>query len=200
MSSKLKIALVMSSTREGRLNDQVTKFVHHSIAKNHNVEIIDPATIEFPKTQHSMDFLFNPTGNIPENIRALNEKMKGFDAFLIVCAEYNYSLPPPLANLFDNISPATLVWKPCGFVNYSIGQFGGCRVGVQLRAFTGALGMISVPKQMSIPFAHEKIAQDGTPVDEKLTKELNLVLEHVYWAANALKMHKTTVTPPPWAI
>ncbi|XP_060589898.1 uncharacterized protein LOC132745078 isoform X2 [Ruditapes philippinarum] len=198
MSSKLKIALVMSSTREGRLNDQVARFVEHAIKKNHKVEVIDPATIDFPQTQQSLNFMFNPTA-VPENIKELNDKMKEFDAFVIVCAEYNFSLPPPLANLFDNIPPASLVWKPCGFVNYAIGPLGGCRVGVHLRTFTGALGMISVPNQMSIPHAHERINKDGTTKDKKLTEDLDFLLQHVYWAAYALKNHKVNEKPPPWA-
>lgn len=198
MSDKLKIALVMSSTRDGRLNDRVAQFVRNAIEKDHIVEILDPLEMDLPATQQSMNFLFNPSA-VPQNIKDFNEKVKGYEAFVFVCAEYNWSMPPALTNMFDNIPPVTTCWKPCGFVNYSMGAFGGTRSAVQLRTYTGALGMIPVPKQVAIPEAHEKVTPEGEVKDEKVVGELNILLEHVYWAAHALKSYGQKVPPPAWA-
>ncbi|KAL4217744.1 hypothetical protein ACF0H5_022484 [Mactra antiquata] len=198
MSQRLKIALVLSSTREGRLNDQVARLVRNQIGQEHDVDILDPKCLETTDTQQSVNFLYNP-GAVPQNIVDYNEKLKTFDAFLFVCAEYNFSIPPGLTNMFDNFPPPTFMWKPCAMVNYSINPLGGSRSAIQLLTYTHGLGMMPVPKQVAIPKAHEVVDKDGNTMDENLVEEIQLLLQHLYWAANALKRHKAVVPGPHWA-
>jgi NAD(P)H-dependent FMN reductase len=75
---------------------------------------------------------------------------------------------------------------------------GGVRAGIQLRSFIGALGMIAVPKQVSIGSAHEKVSPEGKVKDEAIIEAVNLLLQHVYWAARALKTYSAKTPPPAW--
>lgn len=87
-----------------------------------NSFLSDPLKMELPATQQSINFMYNPSA-VPKNIQELNAKFAKLDALVIVCAEYNWSIPPPLTNMLDNIPPTTLVWKPVGYVTYSVCKF-----------------------------------------------------------------------------
>ncbi|XP_052764354.1 uncharacterized protein LOC128206126 [Mya arenaria] len=99
----------------------------------------------------------------------------------------------------DNIPPHTVAWKPCGFVTYAIGPMGGSRAAVQLRIFTGGMGMIAVPTGTAIPQAHETLDESGNTEDNKLKEELDVTLKQVYWAARALKSYSGNNPAPNWA-
>ncbi|XP_052764350.1 NAD(P)H-dependent FMN reductase PA1204-like [Mya arenaria] len=198
MAGKLKIGVVISSTREGRIGERVTTFVKNAILKDHEVVVFDPLKEDLPLTQQSLNFMFNPSV-VPQNIKDLNERFKALDALVFVCAEYNWSLPPALTNLMDNIPPPTVAWKPCGFVTYSMGRMGGSRAAVQLRIFTGGMGMMAVPTNTSIPLAHETLDASGNTKDNKLNEELYVTLKQVYWAAKALKSYAENNLAPIWA-
>ena len=77
---------------------------------------------------------------------------------------------------------------------------GGSRAAVQLRTFTGGLGMVTVPVQCCIPLAHEAISAEGVPTtkDDKMTAQLKCVLQHVFWGATALKGHIAKTPAPHW--
>lgn len=79
------------------------------------------------------------------------------------------------------------------------GQHGGARVAVQLRTFTGGIGLITVPCQCLIPAAHETIAEDGKTENEQVKRQLNTTLDHLYWATNAFKAYSVKIPPPQWA-
>ncbi|WAR17339.1 hypothetical protein MAR_031933 [Mya arenaria] len=157
MTEKLKIGVVISSTREGRIGERVTAFVKNAILKDQEV---------VPWTQSYL-YVLNTTG----------------------------AYPPPM----DNIPPHTVAWKPCGFVTYAIGPMGGSRAAVQLRIFTGGMGMMAVPTCTTITQAHETLDESGNTEDDKLKEELDVTLKQVYWAARALKSYAGNNPAPNWA-
>lgn len=75
---------------------------------------------------------------------------------------------------------------------------GGARAAVQLRTFTGGLGMITVPVQLTIPTANTTISEDGSTENDQVNTQLQSVLSHVYWAANAVKAYASKTPPPKW--
>lgn len=87
-----------------------------------NSFLSDPLKMELPVTQQSINFMYNPSV-VPKNIQELNAKFAKLDALVIVCGEYNWSIPPPLTNMLDNVPPTTLAWKPVGYVTYSVCKF-----------------------------------------------------------------------------
>ncbi|WAR17338.1 hypothetical protein MAR_031932 [Mya arenaria] len=96
MAGKLKIGVVISSTREGRIGERITTFVKNAILKDHEVVVF--------------------------------------------------------------------------------GRLGGSRAAVQLRVFTGGMGMMAVPTGTSIPLAHQALDESGKPKDDTLSKELDAVI------------------------
>ena len=55
------------------------------------------------------------------------DKLKNTSGFIIVCTEYNCTIPPALTNLLDYFPPAIFQHKPVSIVTYSM--LSNCRGG-----------------------------------------------------------------------
>src|SRR5687767_4943234 len=85
---------------------------------------------------------------------------KSADAFVVVTAEYNHSIPPALSNLLDHFLEEYF-WRPSAIVCYSAGQFGGVRAAMRLLAMLCELGMPSIPSLFPIPRVHDALDEGG---------------------------------------
>ena len=83
------------------------------------MSLADPLHIELPQTQQFLNWFGKDLSIIPENIRDMNRQMAECDAIIALSAEYYWSIPPSLANIVDNIPPATFNFKPCAIITYS---------------------------------------------------------------------------------
>ena len=72
--------------------------------KTNLTSFTDPEEYDLPVLKQPLHFYSDPT-EAPEILRKLNEIVSGADAYLILTAEYNRSLPPPLTNLMDHLPP-----------------------------------------------------------------------------------------------
>ena len=52
-----------------------------------------------------------------------SEKLKNTSGFVIVCPEYNCTIPPALTNLLDYFPPPIFRHKPVSLVTYSMGTY-----------------------------------------------------------------------------
>ena len=52
-----------------------------------------------------------------------SEKLKNTSGFVIVCPEYNCTIPPALTNLLDYFPPPIFRHKPVSLVTYSMGGY-----------------------------------------------------------------------------
>src|SRR5947208_10663804 len=108
-------------------------------------------------------------GQAPEALERLARIIKAADAFLIVSAEYNHSIPPALSNLLDHFLEEYF-FRPSAIACYSAGAFGGVRAAMQLRAMLGELGMSSIPSILPFPKVQEAFDDEGHPKDERLAQ------------------------------
>ena len=125
------IAVVISSTRQGRFADKPTQWVVDRVRAETDVEVdvIDlrdhplPPFDQAPPAYTQRDY---PT---PE-IRALAERIDRADGFVILTAEYNHGYTGTLKNAMDH---TFVEWghKPVSFVGW--GNVGGARAIEQLR-------------------------------------------------------------------
>jgi len=58
----------------------------------------------------------------PEWLKEANRKLREADAFVVVSAEYNRTIPPALSNLLDHFPGSSFSYKPSGIVCYSMGE------------------------------------------------------------------------------
>ncbi|WP_045518341.1 NADPH-dependent FMN reductase [Neobacillus niacini] len=132
---KLKIGIILGSTRQGRVSPQVGEWVK-GIADQRgdaDYEIVDIADFNLP-------FLGTTDGTEP-GIAAWNQKLASLDGFVFVVQEYNHSITGALKNALDFAREA---WndKAAGIVSY--GSTGGARAAEHLRGILGELKVADV--------------------------------------------------------
>jgi len=180
-----KIAVIYGSVRSGRQGIKAAKFVKLELRKRgHEVFFIDPLEYNLP----FLDKMYKEyeKGRTPKNLEKLAEIFRNSDAFVIVSAEYNHSIPPALSNLLDHFMEEYF-FKPSAIVSYSSGSFGGVRAAMQLRAMLGELGMPSIPSIFSIPKVQDSFNEEGIPKDETYSKKFGRFIDELEWYTNALK-------------
>jgi chromate reductase len=114
----------------------------------------------------------------PEPVRRLREALAGADAVLVATPEYNSSLPGFLKNALDwasrplALSPVRN--KPVAVLSSSSGMFGGVWAAAETRKVLGALGARVLEDTVTVPRAHERLAEGVGP---ELAEELRSVVE-----------------------
>ena len=117
-------------------------------------------------------------GDQPEPVERLREALAEADAVLVATPEYNHSIPGVLKNAIDWVSrplaASPVRNKPAAVVSSSTGMFGGVWAAAETRKVLAALGARVLEETVSVPRAHERLAEG---VDEELQEELLEVLE-----------------------
>ena len=134
-NSKLKIGIILGSTRQGRVSPQVGEWVKRIADQRADAdyEIVDISDYNLP-------FLGTTDGTEP-GIAAWNEKLASLDGFVFVVQEYNHSITGALKNAIDFAREA---WynKAAGIVSY--GSTGGARAAEHLRGILGEVKVADV--------------------------------------------------------
>ena len=122
----------------------------------------------------------------------LVQKVDAADAFIIVCPEYNHTIPPALTCIMNHVGCSKYANKVSGTVTYSgfSSAAGGARCAVALRPFLSELGCLPVSKQVVIPDANGQLDEEGTPQGAHtsgLEKTSDAMLEQLRWWATAAR-------------
>ncbi|GGO67842.1 NADPH-dependent FMN reductase [Bowmanella pacifica] len=182
MSEKLNIAVIMGSTREGRLCESVTQWLMAELATFNEfaLSLIDPKDLE-GQTDDFFELV----------MKGIRTELGAADAFIVVTPEYNHSFPAPLKQLIDAVNTE---WhtKPVGFVSYG-GISGGLRAVEQLRQIFVELQSASVRDSVSFINAWEQFDAQGTLREqERPRRTLIKMLEQLNWWGRALKQARHT--------
>jgi NAD(P)H-dependent FMN reductase len=183
-TTKPTIAIVIGSTRPGRLGADVADWVAR-LAKERTLadyQVLDVAEFD-------LDLLNEPTVPGAANRDYDNEKTRRwsravdeFDGFVFVTPEYNHSVPAALKNAFDVLYPE---WsdKPAAFVGY--GADGAVRAIEHWRSIVANARMVAVRAQVSLSLFHD-MGEDGLAPMERREDELSTVFDQVEQMAGAL--------------
>ena len=183
-TTKPKIAIVIGSTRPGRLGADVADWVARQ-AKDRDFadyEVLDVAEFD-------LDLRNEPT--VPgaanreydnDRTRRWSRAVDEFDGFVFVTPEYNHSVPAAMKNAFDVLYPE---WgdKPVAFVGY--GADGAVRAIEHWRTIVANARMVAVRAQVSLSLFHDFTDGACTPVDRR-EGELTTVFDQVEQMAGAL--------------
>ncbi len=176
MADKLKLKVIIGSTREGRFSE---KPAHWILDKAKQLDV-DTELLDL--RDYPMPFLDTPVSPAYLNkeykhdtVRKWSEKIEEADAFIIVTSEYNHGYPAVLKNALDWVFPE---WnkKAVGFVGY--GNAGGARSIEQLRQVVTELQMATIRRAIHISWdMRTEIAKHDVPVDPTHFGHLNEVAE-----------------------
>lgn len=128
----LHIGIIVGTTREGRVGDQVANWVlEKGKDSGLSLSIVDLKTYALPLLGTS----------VPSQLEAFQKTIAALDGFIFVTGEYNHSIPASLKNAIDYLRDE---WanKPAGIVSY--GSLGGARATEHLRGILGELQVADV--------------------------------------------------------
>ena len=153
------------------------------------VEVLDLRDWPLPFFQEHMgtigDFA-DPTYSEPI-VRDWNRKIGEGDAYLILTAEYNHSVPGQLKNAIDSVFVSFAFRnKPIGFVGYSVGVAAGTRAVEHLALIAIEGEAVPLRNTVLIPFVSEAFDEVGEPNSPATDIALGVTLEDLAWFANAL--------------
>jgi NAD(P)H-dependent FMN reductase len=149
MTTSPKIAVIVGSTRPGRVGSDVARWVHrHAVERDGaQYDLVDLA-------EQKLTLLDEPT--VPgaanrnyerDETRSWGRLVDSYDGFVFVTPEYNHGVPAALKNAVDVIYPE---WnhKAVAFVAY--GADGGVRAVEQWRQIVANVMMTDVRAQVSL--------------------------------------------------
>ena len=158
MSAPLQIAVVVGSTRPGRVGARVADWVLGRAADRADtvVELVDLAAVDLPPLDEPLPPL---TGRYQHAwTRDWAGTVARFDGFVFVTPEYNHGMPGTLKNALDRVAAE---WhdKAAAFVSY--GHGGGVRAVEQLRPVVGALRMADVSATVALDLRTDLAGEEG---------------------------------------
>lgn len=183
---KLRLAVIIGSTREGRFGETVARWFLDRAQQRDDVEVdlIDLRDTPLPVVQQA-----GPVGAgvyaSPE-VRAFAGRIGAADGFVVVTPEYNHGYPASLKLAIDSVYPE---WKakPVGFVSYG-GVSGGLRAVEQLRPVFAELHTVTVRDAVSFAGARRQFDSTGVPADlERANLAAAKLLDELTWWARALR-------------
>jgi NAD(P)H-dependent FMN reductase len=180
----IKVGIVTGSTRPGRNNEAVARWVH-DIARSRRdaqFELVDIQDYELPLLDEPVPPSMGQYSHA--HTKAWAEKIASFDAYVFVTPEYNHAPPAALKNAIDYLYRE---WnnKAAGFVNY--GSAGGARAVEQMRLIMGELMVADVRAQVMLSLFTDFENFATFKPDPRHVAEVNAMLDQVVAWGTALK-------------
>ncbi len=151
MEQKIKIKIILGSTRQGRFGERPAKWLIGEFKTRNDVEVelldLKDYSMPFFDSQVSPSMLDKKYSN--EIVQRWSNKIDEADAFIMISPEYNHGYSAVIKNALDWLSPE---WhkKAVGFVSY--GSAGGARAIEQLREVAIELRLVPITKSIHIPW------------------------------------------------
>ena len=196
--SKLKIAVIIGSTRDTRFGPIPAQWIFELAQKRSelDVELVDLKGFELPLFNEMASNLWVPSQN-PQAI-AWQQKVGEFDGYIVVTPEYNRSMPASLKNAFDQ---AYKEWnrKAIAFVGY--GAVGGARSIEHARSTAIELQMVNVRSAVHIGGSefykvHPGIGkQPISTIEEAIAPSAKDMLDQLTWWVEATKAKRAEAQP-----
>ena len=139
--NRLKIAIIISTTRAARFGHKPAQWVRDIAAQRDDLEteIVDLRDFPMPFFDEMPSNAWAPSQN--PVAQRWQKKVAEFDGYIFVTAEYDHGVPAVLKNALDYAYPE---WnkKAAGFVGY--GSVGGSRAVEHLRLIAAELQLAAI--------------------------------------------------------
>lgn len=146
----MKVAVILGSTRPGRIGEAVARWVHEIAARRSDAEyeLVDIKDYNLPLLDEAVPPSRGQYSH--QHTKLWSAKIDAFDAYVFVTPEYNHATSGALKNALDFLYRE---WnnKAAGFVGY--GSAGGARAIENLRLIMGELQVADVRAQVILSLA-----------------------------------------------
>ncbi|GLQ20705.1 NADPH-dependent FMN reductase [Algimonas porphyrae] len=157
MSDPVSIAFVCASLREGSINQTLETALMIKAAA------LDAEPVKIDLSEYDMP-LYHGDLRTPDTVQALIDRLKTFDAIVIVTPEYNGSLPPLLKNVIDwtsTVETGHLTGPIYGIASCTPGPMSGIMCLRQLHYILNRVGAEVVPAQVGCGNASKAFDGEG---------------------------------------
>lgn len=188
----MRVAIILGSTRDGRLGERVAKWVLSQAREmdGWEVELVDLREINLP-LYHDETQPPDMAGNyLDPAVGAWSRRIAQAEAFIFVTAEYNHGLPAPLKNAIDWLYPE---WanKAAGIVSYSNGYGGGIRATEMLRLVLATVGIATTQTATNVARAQDNFTPAGVATTDHFAGMLARMLGQLDKWGRALAATRT---------
>jgi len=189
--SKLKIAIIISSTRPTRFGDVPAKWILEKANARPEIaaEIVDIRDFDLPFFDEMASNAWMPSAN--QNAVKWQNKISEFDGYIFVAAEYNRSITGALKNAIDQ---AYTNWNKKVFGAVGYGTVGAARAIEHLRGIGVELQMVSTRSAVHIGGADFMSVHPGfggtktlADLEASIGNSAKDMLDQVIWWGNATK-------------
>jgi NAD(P)H-dependent FMN reductase len=196
--SKLKIAVIIGSTRDARFGPKPAKWIF-DLGKQREeleVELIDLKDFDLPFFNEKATNLWMPSED-PKAI-AWQKRVGEFDGYIFVVAEYNRSIPAALKNALDQ-AYKEWVHKPAAYVGY--GSVGAARAIEHLRLINIELQMVPVRSAVHIGGSefYKVLPRMGnqpiSAIEDAILPSAKDMLDQLIWWTRATKVARQETAP-----
>lgn len=171
-----KIAVVIGTTREGRVTDKLAKWVAEEVGKKAEVELVDLKDYPLPFFDEAISPRYNPERAPKPEVQKWLDKIAEFDGYVVVTPEYNRSVAGVLKNAIDYLA-YEMENKPVALVGH--GTSGGAQAVANLRMAFPGVGVVTLPQAI---FFTDKV---GEAIDAEGVLKAELA-DNPYGPQNAL--------------
>ncbi|MDI3422915.1 NADPH-dependent FMN reductase [Streptomyces luteolus] len=180
---KLRVAVIIGSTRNGRFGPTPAGWIAAEAAKRDDldIDVIDLAKVWLPDVLPADEHAERPAA-----VQDLAPWLSRADAFVVVTPEYNHSFPASLKNAIDWYVDE---WKakPVAFVSYG-GIAGGLRSVAHLREIFPGLHAVTVRDSVAFPEYWNRFDDDGRPTHAtECEAAAKTMLDQLTWWGRTLR-------------
>lgn len=140
-----KIAVIIGTTREGRVTDKLATWATQEVAAKADTEILDLRDYPLPFFDESISPRYNPKRQSVPAVKKWLDKVAEFDGYVLVTPEYNRSTSAVLKNAIDYLA-YEMENKPVALVAH--GSTGGAQAVANLRMALPGVGAVTVPQAL----------------------------------------------------
>lgn len=189
--SKLKIAVIIGSTRPTRFGDLPAKWILDKANERAEIdaEIVDVRDFDLPLFDEMASNAWMPSAN--QNAVKWQNKISEFDGYIFVTAEYNRSVTGALKNALDQ---AYVNWNKKVFSAVGYGTVGGARAVEHLRNIGVELQMVPTRSAVHIGGADFAAVHPGfggtktiADLEGSIGNSAKDMLDQIIWWGNATK-------------
>jgi NAD(P)H-dependent FMN reductase len=200
----MRIAIILGSTRVGRVGQRVARWVESTAREkiHEDIALLDLLDFELPFLREAGPPRYTPDRKPSPKVQPWLDAIAAADGYIIVTPEYNRSFPGELKNALDTIGHEA-DRKPAAIISYSGTPTGGLAAQEALRPVINFIEMIPTPAVLAIPNAQLQVNEDGTLSSEavsgprSLQGGLDALLQELIWYAVALKTARERSLPAP---
>jgi len=178
----LKLNVIVTSTRPGRIGPKIGKWMADFAKENSDfeVELVDLADFDLPLLDEAKHPMMQDYQH--EHTKRWSEVNAKADAFVFVSPEYDYF---PAASTVNALQTLYKEWnkRPVGLVGYG-GVSGGLRAMQTIKVLMNTVQLMPLPQEVPIPFVFNFIGEDGTfaPAPEVTQGATGMLAELKVWA------------------